>query len=153
MPAAWSAKLAHSKPVNSPTSCVSRDLTSTPPDELLDVRVERVMVNVSGMLTNADINIRDPFIVPAREEKRYYLYGTTGADTWEGKPAGFDLYTGDDLEHWEGRFQPSGPCLVSGPTATTGRRRCIAMLAAVSCLPASKLRASAVALRSWLPTR
>jgi len=54
------------------------------------------------MLTNSDIHIRDPFVVPAPEEKSYYLYGTTGADTWEGKPAGFDVYIGNDLEHWEG---------------------------------------------------
>ena len=62
------------------------------------------------MLTNAEIHIRDPFVVPAPREKRYYLFGTTGADCWEGHPAGFDVYVGKDLQHWDGpspAFRPA----------------------------------------------
>jgi len=46
-----------------------------------------------------EINIRDPFVLPW--EGRYYLYGTRGATCW-GPASGFDVYTGDDLENWEG---------------------------------------------------
>ena len=31
----------------------------------------------------------------------YYLYGTRGATCW-GPATGFDVYTGTDLENWEG---------------------------------------------------
>ena len=61
------------------------------------------------MLTNAEINIRDPFVVVAAEERKYYLFGTTGADTWSGRPAGFDVYAGADLQHWEGPFPAFRP--------------------------------------------
>jgi len=50
----------------------------------------------------ADINFRDPFILPAAEEGRYYLFGTTGAGCWGGPQTGFDAYVSRDLETWEG---------------------------------------------------
>ena len=50
------------------------------------------------MKTN-EINIRDPFILP--EGETYYLYGTRGETCW-GPATGFDVYTGKDLENWEG---------------------------------------------------
>ena len=54
-------------------------------------------------LTNADINIRDPFVVPVPAERRYYLYGTRGAETWGAtKATGLDVYVGTDLENWDG---------------------------------------------------
>lgn len=49
----------------------------------------------------ADINIRDPFIVP--ENGKYYMYGTRGAKCWvsEKEPGmGFDVYISEDLENW-----------------------------------------------------
>ena len=61
------------------------------------------------MLDNTAINIRDPFIVPDPAAKRYYLFGTRGQDTWEGRPEGFDVYVGSDLEHWEGPFPAFRP--------------------------------------------
>ncbi len=60
------------------------------------------------MLLRSDIQIRDPFIFV--ENGKYYLYGTTDANCWRGKAAGFDAYTSNDLMHFEpmGRaFAPS----------------------------------------------
>ena len=51
------------------------------------------------MMKRNEINIRDPFVLV--HEGRYYLYGTRGATCW-GPADGFDVYTGTDLEHWEG---------------------------------------------------
>lgn len=58
---------------------------------------------------NADINIRDPFVLPLPAEQRYYLYGTTGSETWTNAATGFDYYTGSDLLHWEGPFPAFRP--------------------------------------------
>lgn len=49
------------------------------------------------MLTNKDINIRDPYVLV--HDGMYYLYGTRGATCW-GEADGFDCYVGTDLEHW-----------------------------------------------------
>ena len=51
------------------------------------------------MLTNDQINIRDPFVLV--HDGRYYLYGTRGPTCW-GAADGFDVYTGQDLVSWEG---------------------------------------------------
>lgn len=56
------------------------------------------------MKKNHEIRIRDPFILPQQEEQRYYMYGTTDPDPWQGKGVGFDAYYSEDLEHWEGPF-------------------------------------------------
>ncbi len=61
------------------------------------------------MLKNTDINIRDPFVLPVPAEGRYYLYGTTGAETWASHATGIDCYTGADLEHWAGPFPAFRP--------------------------------------------
>ncbi len=50
-------------------------------------------------MKTAEINIRDPFVLA--ENGVYYLYGTRGATCW-GPATGFDVYTGRDLENWEG---------------------------------------------------
>ena len=50
-------------------------------------------------MNRKDINIRDPFVLV--DHGRYYLYGTRGPTCW-GPADGFDVYTGTDLEHWEG---------------------------------------------------
>lgn len=61
------------------------------------------------MLTNADIHIRDPFVLPVTAEERYVLYGTTGAEAWTNAASGIDCYTGSDLQHWEGPFPAFRP--------------------------------------------
>ena len=48
-------------------------------------------------MKNADINIRDPFVLC--ENGTYYLYGTRAAD-FGMRTGGFDVYTGTDLETW-----------------------------------------------------
>ena len=53
------------------------------------------------------INIRDPFVL--LQGDTYYLYGTRGATCW-GPATGFDVYTGSDLESWDGPF----PCFENG---------------------------------------
>lgn len=62
------------------------------------------MYNVSAK----DIRVRDPYIVPF--EGKYYLFGTTDSDPWNGKGEGFQVYVSEDLENWEGpryAFQPA----------------------------------------------
>ncbi len=61
------------------------------------------------MLKNADIHIRDPFVLPLSAEKQYYLYGTRGAETWTTSAAGIDYYTSPDLQHWAGPFPAFRP--------------------------------------------
>src|SRR5690606_18142041 len=49
-------------------------------------------------------------VLPILKEKKYYLYGTTGSQTWTDSASGFDYYTSHDLQHWEGplpAFRPS----------------------------------------------
>lgn len=61
------------------------------------------------MLKNADIHIRDPFVLPVPAEGKYYLYGTTGAEAWTTSASGLDYYTSTDLEQWEGPFPAFRP--------------------------------------------
>ena len=49
------------------------------------------------LLTNKDINIRDPFVL--FENGTYYMYGTR-AKFFGKKTGGFDVYTSRDLESW-----------------------------------------------------
>lgn len=61
------------------------------------------------MLETADIHIRDPFVLPVAAEKRYYLYGTTGPQTWTVSASGFDYYTSADMHTWAGPFPAFRP--------------------------------------------
>lgn len=61
------------------------------------------------MLKNTDIHIRDPFVLPIPAQQQYYLYGTTGADTWTNSASGIDYYTSPDLQNWEGPFPAFRP--------------------------------------------
>ncbi len=61
------------------------------------------------MLTNNDIHIRDPFVLPSAAEQLYFLYGTTGAQAWTNSASGFDYYTSADLQNWEGPFPAFRP--------------------------------------------
>ena len=51
-------------------------------------------------MLRSEINIRDPYV--ALLDGKYYLYGTTGANCWDGAAEGFDAYVSDDLEHFDG---------------------------------------------------
>ena len=61
------------------------------------------------MLT-ADIQIRDPFVLPVAPY--YYLYGTTDPNCWAGAGEGFNAFRSPDLENWEGPF----PIFRASPT-------------------------------------
>jgi arabinan endo-1,5-alpha-L-arabinosidase len=52
----------------------------------------------------SDIHIRDPFVLPAPSERRYFLYGTMGQYAWTESALGFDAYTSADLRDWDGPF-------------------------------------------------
>lgn len=54
------------------------------------------------MLTNAQIDIRDTYILPY--EGKYYMYGTTGRDAFTGSEKGFQCYVGTDLHNWDGPY-------------------------------------------------
>ncbi|MDK2789149.1 MAG: arabinan endo,5-alpha-L-arabinosidase [Epulopiscium sp.] len=57
------------------------------------------------MMKRENIYIRDPFIVPVKEEKKYYMFGTTDINCWnDEKATGFDYYTTSDLKNFEGPF-------------------------------------------------
>ena len=53
-------------------------------------------------MLRSEINIRDPYV--ALLDGKYYLYGTTGANCWDGAAEGFDAYVSDDLEHFDGPY-------------------------------------------------
>ena len=61
----------------------------------------------------SDLQIRDPFVV--REDGRYYLFGSTDKNIWEGRGTGFDVYvsaagTGAEaLTDFEGPFPAFRP--------------------------------------------
>ena len=55
------------------------------------------MLKKKEVLTNKDINIRDPFVI--NENGTYYMYGTR-AKFFGKKTGGFDVYTSKDLENW-----------------------------------------------------
>ncbi|HEX2908269.1 MAG TPA: glycoside hydrolase family 43 protein [Phototrophicaceae bacterium] len=61
------------------------------------------------MLTNNAIHIRDPFVLPILAEQHYYLYGTTGPESWTNLASGFDYYTSPDLQNWAGPFPAFRP--------------------------------------------
>jgi hypothetical protein len=50
----------------------------------------------------ANIQIRDPFVVPVPEERDYHLFGSTDPNIWEGPGIGFDCYRSVDLVEWSG---------------------------------------------------
>lgn len=61
------------------------------------------------MVKSSEIQIRDPFVLPILEERRYYLFGTTDKNCWEGPANGFDVYFSTDLENWSGPFPAFRP--------------------------------------------
>ncbi|NLW03157.1 MAG: family 43 glycosylhydrolase [Clostridiaceae bacterium] len=59
------------------------------------------------LLKTGDIQIRDPFVL--KENRNYYLFGSTDRDIWKGPGTGFDAYVGHDLEYWEGPYPAFRP--------------------------------------------
>lgn len=50
-------------------------------------------------IPSSEIRVRDPYIVPIKETRKYYLFGTTDTDPWNAGE-GFLVYESEDLEHW-----------------------------------------------------
>lgn len=65
----------------------------------MDDYVLRLQVPLPSVAT-ADINFRDPFVLVY--DGTYYLYGTEGATCWQGNPGRLQVYSGTDLENWDG---------------------------------------------------
>ena len=61
------------------------------------------------MVRRDEIQIRDPFVVPVQEQKRYYLFGTTDVNCWRGPGEGFNCYMSEDLETWFGPYESFRP--------------------------------------------
>jgi arabinan endo-1,5-alpha-L-arabinosidase len=61
------------------------------------------------VLKNPEIHIRDPFVLPILSEKKYYLYGTTGAEAWTPSASRIDYYISADLQSWDGPFPAFRP--------------------------------------------
>lgn len=55
-------------------------------------------------MKTSDVHLRDPFVLTLPQESRYYLYGTTDDDPWNGPGQGFSAFVSADLENWEGPF-------------------------------------------------
>lgn len=53
-------------------------------------------------MKTSEIQIRDPYIYVDKEERAYYMFGTTDKDCWHGPGQGFDCYKSKDLQAWEG---------------------------------------------------
>jgi arabinan endo-1,5-alpha-L-arabinosidase len=60
-------------------------------------------------MKSSQIQIRDPFVLPLQSAKKYYLFGTTDKNCWNGEATGFDVYIGKDLQEWEGPFAAFRP--------------------------------------------
>ena len=60
-------------------------------------------------MTLAEIQIRDPFVLPVAAEETYYLFGSTDKNVWEGPGTGFDCYRSRDLREWDGPFPAFRP--------------------------------------------
>lgn len=57
----------------------------------------------------AQIQIRDPFVLPVEAEQSYYLFGTTDPAPWGRTGRGFDAYRSTDLQRWVGPFPAFRP--------------------------------------------
>ena len=64
---------------------------------------------MAAVLKNDQIHMRDPFVLPVKERRCYYLFGTTDKDCWDSPGVGFDYYIGEDLCNWRGPFEAFRP--------------------------------------------
>ena len=71
-------------------------------DTGVNVRKYAPLMTENGYLRLDQIQMRDPFVLPVPEEKKYYLFGTTDPSCWKGPFFGFDCFVSEDLEHWQG---------------------------------------------------
>jgi beta-xylosidase len=55
-------------------------------------------------MKTSEIRIRDPYVVTRKDERKYYLFASADANTWDGPAMGFDCYVSSDLSEWEGPF-------------------------------------------------
>ena len=53
-------------------------------------------------MKSGEINIRDPYVL--LHDGIYYMYGTRSATCW-GPADGFDCYTSEDLDEWDGPYE------------------------------------------------
>jgi len=60
-------------------------------------------------MKTSDIQIRDPYILPLPQERRYLLFGSTDKNIWSGPGTGFDCYESRDLENWTGPISAFRP--------------------------------------------
>jgi beta-xylosidase len=51
-----------------------------------------------------EIYIRDPYVFPYEEEKKYYMFGTTFADGAGDKEPIFEVFVSEDLDVWQGPY-------------------------------------------------
>lgn len=54
------------------------------------------------------VRMRDPFILESAPGA-FVLFGTSDENVWGGPATGFDCYTSEDLEHWDGPFAAFRP--------------------------------------------
>ena len=59
-------------------------------------------VGTAGARRLDQLHLRDPFVLVEREAQRYWLYGTTDANPWQGPGTGFDAWWSIDLDSWQG---------------------------------------------------
>lgn len=60
-------------------------------------------------MKTSEIQIRDPFVWVDRAAGKYWLFGTTDKDCWNGPGVGFDAYCSRDLVEWEGPYPAFRP--------------------------------------------
>ncbi|KAB2862076.1 MAG: hypothetical protein F9K46_07535 [Anaerolineae bacterium] len=61
-------------------------LFATPIKYLFSIR--GLPLQSENLLKMNDIPIRDPFVLPIIAEQQYYVYGTTGSETWTNHASG-----------------------------------------------------------------
>ena len=100
-------------------------------------------------MKTSDIQIRDPYIFVAHNEKTYYMFGTTDQNCWRGPGQGFDCYSSKDLENWDGPIPASGHPPIFGEKKTSGHLKFIFTMTNSTCLPPSKPHSIIAVPKFW----
>ncbi len=58
------------------------------------------LTETAYIIPTNQIRIRDPFVVPDKHKRVYYLFGTTDTNPWDGKGEGFMVYESKDMKLW-----------------------------------------------------